>query len=102
MARIEFEWDPVKAVSNKTKHGVAFDEAMLVFTDPLALSRVDDEPGVYEERWVTIGSAGPRRLLLVVHANVESNDDTIIIRIISARRPTRRPTRRETRQYAEG
>jgi uncharacterized DUF497 family protein len=32
-----FEWDPAKAASNLTKHGVSFEEALTVFTDPRAL-----------------------------------------------------------------
>lgn len=37
--RFEFDWDPAKAESNRRKHGVAFEDAMGVFADPLALSR---------------------------------------------------------------
>ena len=36
--RIDFDWDPAKAASNAAKHGVTFDEAMMVFRDPLARS----------------------------------------------------------------
>jgi uncharacterized DUF497 family protein len=43
--RFEFDWDPVKAESNRRKHGVSFEDAMGVFGDPLALSRLDDESG---------------------------------------------------------
>jgi hypothetical protein len=95
---ITFDWDPAKAESNRTKHGVTFDEAMLVFSDPLALSRLDDEHAETEERWVTLGRTGSDRLTLVVHTYDELNDGTMVIRVISARRPTRR----ETRDYEEG
>ena len=33
-----FEWDDVKANTNERKHGVRFDDAMLVFSDPYAWS----------------------------------------------------------------
>ena len=33
---MRFEWNRDKAVSNRNKHGVAFDEAVTVFYDPLA------------------------------------------------------------------
>ncbi|MEO6050196.1 MAG: BrnT family toxin, partial [Pyrinomonadaceae bacterium] len=33
MNRLEFSWDPEKAVSNQKKHGVSFDEAKSVFYD---------------------------------------------------------------------
>jgi hypothetical protein len=36
-----FEWDDVKANTNERKHGVRFDDAMLVFSDPYALVEQD-------------------------------------------------------------
>ena len=99
MTRIEFDWDPAKARSNQAKHAVSFEDAMGVFADPLALSRLDDDLGVGEERWVTLGMApAAARLLLVVHTHVELSGDSIAVRIISARPATRR----EARQYEEG
>ncbi len=95
--RLAFDWDPAKAASNLAKHGVAFEDAMGVFLDPLQLSRLDDDPGAAEERWVTLGLAGGSKLLIVVHTYVEVSDEALI-RIISARSPTRR----EVRQYEEG
>jgi uncharacterized DUF497 family protein len=95
---IRFDWDPAKADSNRAKHGVSFDEAMLVFADPLSVSRLDDEQGRAEERWVTLGRTRVGRLTLVVHTYDELNDGTIAIRVISARRPTRH----EMREYEEG
>jgi hypothetical protein len=41
--RIDFDWDPAKAAGNAAKHGVAFEEAMTIFRDPLALSLLDDD-----------------------------------------------------------
>ena len=96
--RFEFDWDPAKAETNQRKHGVALEDAMGVFGDPLALSRLDDESGQVEVRWVTIGRNGRSNLLLVVHTYIELSGDLAMIRIISARRPTRR----EISQYEEG
>lgn len=96
--RFEFDWDPAKAASNIAKHGVSFEDAMSVFLDPLALSRPDDESGPGEERWITIGQNRDTKLLLVVHTHTEATEDLVVIRIISARRPTKR----EARQYEEG
>ena len=93
--RIEFDWDPQKAASNLTKHNVSFDEAMTVFSDPLALSRLDNGSAEDGERWITIGFSRATRLLLLVHTHVQIEDDLIAMRIISARPPTRN----ETRQY---
>ena len=36
-----FEWDARKAVANRTKHGVSFEEAATVFGDPDALDGPD-------------------------------------------------------------
>ena len=96
--RFEFEWDPTKAESNRRKHGVVFEDAMGVFADPLALSRLDEDSGQGDERWVTIGRNPASNVLLVVHTYIELAEDRAAIRIISARRPTRR----EVRQYEEG
>jgi uncharacterized DUF497 family protein len=95
--RLEFEWDPDKAKSNHSKHAIGFEQALLVFSDPLALTRPDDDMLVIEERWVSLGRAGPGRPLVVVHTHVEITDDITPIRIISARKATRS----ETRQYEE-
>jgi uncharacterized DUF497 family protein len=95
--RFEFDWDSAKATSNLAKHGVAFDEAMTVFLDPLALSRLDDAHGAAEERWVTIGLSRDTKLMVVAHTHVEIDADRVYIRIISARKPTNR----EKRQYEQ-
>ena len=47
--RFEFDWDPPKAASNVAKHGVTFDDAMLVFLDPLALSQPDNDMLFFSE-----------------------------------------------------
>ena len=61
-----FEWDDAKAETNLRKHGIRFEEAMLVFDDPLSVSQQDRiENG--EQRWQTIGMVGACLLLLVAH-----------------------------------
>jgi uncharacterized DUF497 family protein len=93
--RIDFDWDPAKAASNVRKHGVAFEEAMTVFRDPLARSILDSEAG--EERWITLGEASTGSLLVVVHSWAELDPERVTVRIISARPPTRN----EARQYRD-
>src|SRR5436190_20604079 len=95
--RIDFDWDPAKAASNATKHGVTFGEAMMVFTDPFSRSMLDPDHSTDEERWVTLGEASTGNLLVVVHTWREMDPFRTGVRIISARRPTRR----EARQYRE-
>ena len=87
-----FEWDEAKARSNRRKHGVTFEDAMLVFADPFALVEQDRiEDG--ELRWQTLGYAGGIVLLLVAHT-VASDAEDEVIRIISARQATRKERQR--------
>jgi uncharacterized DUF497 family protein len=87
-----FEWDETKAKANEGKHGVRFDDAMLVFADPYALTEHERVEGG-ELRWQTIGLAGGVVLLLVAHTVREEGADEII-RIISARKAARRECKR--------
>ncbi len=87
-----FVWDESKNRSNKSKHGVSFELAKMVFDDPLHLS-VPDSHMDGEERWRTIGLVGPAVVLLVVHTYVEQNDEELV-RIISARKATKRERER--------
>jgi hypothetical protein len=80
---MRFEWDEHKNRSNRRKHGVGFETAVLVFDDPYALTQRDLS---YDdgERWITLGAIGPGAILLVVHAHYEKQGEETI-RIISAR-----------------
>ena len=89
----EFEWDPAKARTNFSKHGVAFERATEIFRDPLALTIPNDEHGIIEVRWITMGRDTRGRSLLVVHTFEQHDDETARIRIISARRPNRTESR---------
>lgn len=81
---IEFEWSRSKAASNLRKHGVAFQDAATVLRDPLAITIFDPDHSEEEDRYITVGSSGGGRLLLVAHT-----DRGTRIRIISARELTR-------------
>jgi len=81
-----FEWDPKKADSNLSKHGVPFAEAASVFLDPMAWTFPDPDHSEGEERFVTIGHSASGDFLVVSHR--EMDDERI--RIISARRATKR------------
>jgi uncharacterized DUF497 family protein len=89
---VRFEWDETKARSNARKHGVRFEDAMLVFADPYALSEQDRLEGG-ELRWQTLGMAGGIVLLLVAHT-VRNEQVDEIIRIISVRKAVRKERRR--------
>ncbi|MEL4867493.1 BrnT family toxin [Pantoea agglomerans] len=92
----EFEWDTNKAKSNLIKHGIRFEEAILVFDDPYHLSLQDrHENG--EFRWQTIGLVHGLIVIMVAHTvRFESGDE--VIRIISARKADRK----ERSRYEHG
>lgn len=75
-----FVWNPVKASKNWQKHGVRFDEAVTVFSDPLFV--LQDATRNNEARDAAIGFDSIGRLLYVVHIEIADS----FIRIISARR----------------
>jgi uncharacterized protein len=81
---MKFEWDEQKNQLNQQKHGVAFEEAQEVFSDPLHLAKLDYRFSYFEERWITIG-ATQRHHILVVANLFFSDEGEEIIRIISAR-----------------
>jgi uncharacterized DUF497 family protein len=78
---VQFVWDKRKAGSNLKKHGVSFEEAS-AFRDPLGACYPDT---LHKDRFILIGYSEQRRLLYVVHAEVQQD----AIRIISARRATK-------------
>jgi uncharacterized DUF497 family protein len=80
---LTFEWDKQKAVENRRKHGVSFEEAATVFGDPLSITIPDPLHSHRENRFVIIGRSTRHVLLVVVHTDRKG-----MIRIISARRAT--------------
>ena len=95
MFEYRFKWDPIKATSNWRKHGVSFDLAATVLSDPLMLSIPDEKHSESEGRWLTLGQAKNRILVVVIHTYREIGANSAEVRIISARRATGR----ERRQY---
>lgn len=77
----DFEWDSVKAALNLRKHGVSFEEASTIFSDPSYLLQPDASSGA---RFLAVGMSGLVRILVVVH--VERGPR---VRIISARKAKR-------------
>lgn len=82
--------------NNRVKHGIRFEDAVLVFDDPQHLSQQDRiENGEY--RWQTIGVVHGIVVILVAHTiRFESGNE--IIRIISARKADRK----ERSRYEHG
>ncbi|MGC2639047.1 MAG: BrnT family toxin [Acidobacteriaceae bacterium] len=83
--------DPVKAQSNRRKHGLTFENGVRVFADPHAISeqeRIEDG----EIRWQLIGLFEAKSLLTVAYTILEEWPDEIF-RIISVRKATRKERR---------
>lgn len=76
---MNYEWDENKQVSNVKKHGVAFTDILSVFTDPRAVTAIDDRHDYGENRHNIIGAVCG---LVFCVAFTYRNDN---IRIISAR-----------------
>ena len=76
---LRFEWDEKKNAKNKKKHGVSFEEAAMVFSDPRRYEQYDAVHSLFERRWITIGLTGIKALFV---SFTERNNK---IRIISAR-----------------
>ena len=64
---MKITWDPKKATVNPKNHdGVTFEEAQHVLLDPFALTR-EDSDAEDEQRFITLGMGGKRRILMVVY-----------------------------------
>jgi uncharacterized DUF497 family protein len=86
---LEFEFDPEKSQANKSKHGIDFVEAQLLWLDDMLLeipARTSGEP-----RFLIIGTIGNRHWSAVVTYRQDR------IRIISVRR-----SRKEEVEIYEG
>ena len=92
---MRFTWDESKNTANFREHGVWFEEAQTVWTDPLAAEFFDPEHSAEEERFIRVGYSRKERLLLVVFCERE---DGSTVRIISARKATAK----ESKTHEEG
>jgi uncharacterized DUF497 family protein len=81
---LRFEWDAHKALTNQVKHGLSFDEAMSVFTDPLARIFDDPDHSIAESREIIVGLSQKQRLLVVCFT-----ERSVAVRIFSARKATK-------------
>ena len=89
---LQFEWHSKKALANKRKHGITFEEASTIFGDPVSLTIYDPVHSIDEVRFITIGTSARNRIIVAVHTYRGS-----IVRIISARKATGN----EIKQYHE-
>ena len=81
-----WEWDAAKNAANLHKHGIPFDTAVLVFSDPF-LRVIEDFSGG-EQRWQSYGMIDAAYVLVVHTERIDEVEGGAIGRIISARRMT--------------
>ena len=93
MNEIRFEWNKLKSLANKRKHGVSFEEAKTVFYDENAVQFDDPDHSENEDRFIMVGISFRLRVLVVSHCEREGD----VIRIISARKASRH----EVKYYEE-
>ena len=84
-----FDWNEEKNTANKRKHGIGFEDAVLVFLDPLHIVLHDREHSEVEERWKAYGEVYSE---LTVVSFTERPGATWLI-------SARKATRRERREY---
>ena len=96
MTKLRIEWDESKNASNIRKHGVSFDEASTVFSDPHALLRDDPDHSADEDRFLLMGFNASLRVLVVCHCYRRRDH---IIRIFSARKATKSEHAAYTRRW---
>ena len=80
-----FTWDPDKNQANIEKHGVSFELASEIFSDPslIVLGDIQDNS---EERYKAIGITGDLVLLIAIYVDRQEEYGLEIIHIISARK----------------
>jgi uncharacterized DUF497 family protein len=87
---MEFEWDDDKNDRNFEKHGLRFEDVIIIFRGPTS-TELDDRD-YDEDRYITTGFLRTMVVVVVVHTDRNGR-----IRIISAREATRR----ERKQFYE-
>lgn len=77
---MEFEWDEIKNITNKQKHGIDFNDAKEVFKDQDSKLAPDLRNDYKEDRWKIIGKIYGS-VISVIHTGRNN-----VTRIISARK----------------
>ena len=85
-----------KALRNRKKHGIFFEEAATIFADPNGLDWEDLEHAETEPRWKRLALSAERRVLLVLYPRRRLRDGVETTRIVSARQASRK----ERKAYA--
>jgi uncharacterized DUF497 family protein len=79
---MNFVWDENKNSANIKKHGIDFNDALVIFENPL-LIKINDRRDYQEKRWIALGKM--MQLVVVVVFTIRADS----IRIISIRKANR-------------
>ena len=90
---MDFEFDPLKSVANKAKHGIDFEDAIRIFEGPVLES--PDERHDYGVRIIAFGVVDARELAVVYTTRAGRR------RIISARRAHSRERKAYRQAYPQ-
>jgi len=77
--KTEFEWDEKKNALNIRKHGVSFEDAIMVFKDPKRYETYDKAHSFFEDRWKTVG-VNNTTVLSVIFTEIEESNRIITVR----------------------
>jgi uncharacterized DUF497 family protein len=83
------EWDPKKATSNKTKHGVSFEEAGTAFFDSAGIDGKEVNHSTTEARRFRLAQSAAGNILVIAYT-LRSHGHEKTIRVISARLANRK------------
>ena len=86
---MKFEWDEQKNDANFRKHGVWFEDACYVFSDPSALNKYDLEHSAGEDRWLLLGMSPINENVYLISHTYRKTNEVEIVRIISVRKAMR-------------
>ncbi|MFH1897662.1 MAG: BrnT family toxin [Candidatus Desantisbacteria bacterium] len=81
--KLTFDWDEGKAKENIRKHKINFEEATMIFLDPLSTTMLDPDHSAEEQRYIDIGISDKNRVLVVGYTECSER-----IRIINCRKAT--------------
>ncbi len=91
---MNFEWDEQKNIKNQEKHGIRFEDAIVVFNYPM-FKEIDDRFDYGEVRLIGIGKK------MTVYFTIVYTEREERIRIISARRSHKKERLKYDHYYSQ-
>lgn len=96
--RIKIRMGRKQRKNKHKKHGISFEVAMSVFTDPYRLDQFDVEHSIDEDRFNVIGNVTEQGIILLT-VTYTLREEQRVYRIISARRATKKEEKKYYDSY---